>query len=222
MHRPTYIVALLAALALCHSATAGVLEFRTYSTATQKLASPLFGAASPVTIAANGTQDFTFDTGTGIAGVTSDLSGADFPNPLSPGSFWSYHLVNTTTVGSFTPSGPGTYTATFPVQFALTLTSGPLAGVTFETNSMLPPPVFTADTALPFPPGTTFASPDPVGIYAAVTVPGFFNAGDLIADSFDRTVVIDTVIPEPASLVVACIGVAGMAGFTWRRRKHAA
>ena len=184
------------------TAIGAATQFSTETTATQMLYSPLFGA-NPVTIQATGSQTFTFNTGTGVGMVTSNLSGSDFPDPFSAGTFWSYNLYNTSTAGTITPNGPGSYTVDFPVTFALTLTSGPLAGLSFYTEQAA---TFTTVTSLPFPPGTTFAdpnrtdlptSPDAVAIYAGSTVPGYFNAGDQVGVSFDRTVVINAVT-EPA------------------------
>jgi hypothetical protein len=224
MHRSALILAFAVALAPSGAANAGLIEFSTDGSATQMIDSPLFGG-TPITLTATGGQHFTFDTGTGVANVVANFNGNDLPNPFSPGSFWSYHLFNTTTAGTFTPEGGGLFKVTFPVLFELTITSGPLSGVSVVTKDVA---TFTADTTLPFQPGTIFGdptrtslptSPDAVTIYAADTVPALFNAGDPVGISFDRTVLDAHVLPEPATLTL--LGIAGVSfgGFTWLRRK---
>src|SRR5688572_6095069 len=117
---------------LCLSSAAqGEIIFTTRSTAKQTIASPLFGGA--VNISASGPQIFTFDLGAGTASVTSAFQGTDLPDPFTPGGFLSYDLFNTATTGTIAQNLDGTFNIDFSLLFELVVTSGPLAGLTFET-----------------------------------------------------------------------------------------
>lgn len=77
--------------------------------------------------------------------------------------------------------------------------------------------IFTASlTGLPYPPGTTFVSPERVNLYLQVG-PGFDPTRDpVIGQSFGRTL---TVVPEPSAALSLLIGSAALAGgLRWRRR----
>ncbi len=160
----------------------------------------------------------------GTATVTSAFTGTDFPNPLSRGSFLNYDLYNTTTTGTVTQVG-SMYDVNFSVLFELQLTSGPLAGVTFQAESFA-----TFDAAIipsiPFPVGTSFSDPnspnDVVPIYVKSDPTNTFPVGAEVGASFDRAV---TVVPEPSSLsltTAAALATLMGLGFTWRRRRQAA
>jgi hypothetical protein len=214
-------VAVLSAACLGLEARAGTM-FDTQSTATQMISSPLLGP-NPVTLTAPGPQHFTIDTALGTAGVTSAFRGSDFPDPLNPGQFLTYDLYNTQTTGTVTTNGSGTYDITYHLLFELKLTSGPLAGLTFET---LQNATFAASNipSIPFPAGTAFFDPngspaDLVNIYVKYDPTGTFPAGTLVGASFDRLVTVNQVVPEPSSLTSA--GLAALLGlcFAWRRRK---
>jgi hypothetical protein len=105
---PTWVgITLLSGLCLGVEARAGLIVFDTESTATQIISSPLFGGAVPLD--ATGPQQFTINTTTGAANVTSAFQGSDFPNPYAPGQFFTYDLYNTVTTGTVTTNPSGSY-----------------------------------------------------------------------------------------------------------------
>ena len=106
--------------------------FETESTATQTITSPFVGGSA--VISAHGLQTFTIDTTLGTAGVTSAFYGSDFPDIADPSLPFTYFLTNTTTIGTVTTEPSGSYDISFRILFTLTLTSGPDAGVTFQTK----------------------------------------------------------------------------------------
>jgi hypothetical protein len=221
MSRNLLALAVVSLLTLGSSARAAVI-FETVSVARQTLTSPLFGSA-PVVISATGAQIFTLDLGTGMAGVTSDFQGTDLPDPLNPGSFLNYDLYNipASTTGTVVLNGAGSYDVSFELLFELMITSGALAGQTFETLAFA---TFAASNipSIPFPAGTVFADPTPpdtVAIFAKTSLPGVYNAGDPVGTSSDRTVTILRVVPEPANIVTLGIGALCLAGMSWKRRR---
>lgn len=202
-----FTLTLAATLALAGSASAQVV-FNTNSVATQTITSPVFGGAVP--LSATGIQTFTINTATGFAGVTSDLHGSDLPNPLAPGTFLNYDLYNTATTGTITPSGSGPYVVSFSLLFELRVTSGPLTGLTFETQDQA---TFTAlnVASVPFPANTSFSDPTPpdtVAIFVKTDPTNTFPPGTLIGTSSDRLVVAISVVPEPSSLTLAGLSAA--------------
>jgi hypothetical protein len=214
-------LAVVGLLTLGSSARAAVI-FETVSVATQTIASPLFGS-DPVVISATGVQIFTLDLGTGVAGVTSDFKGTDLPDPLNPGSFLNYDLYNipASTTGTVVLNSSGSYDVDFQLLFEVMITSGDLAGQTFETQEFA---TFAATNipSIPFPAGTVFADstpPDTVVIFAKTSLPGVYNAGDPVGTSSDRTVTILNVVPEPASIVTLGMGALCLAGMSWKRRR---
>jgi hypothetical protein len=214
------VLSLAAGLHLGSAARAGFI-FDTQSMASQTISSPLFGS-DPVVITAMGSQQFSLDLATGVASVESFFQGTDLPDPLSPGSFLSYDLYNTpaSTTGSVSINAAGNYDVVFTLLFELKITSGPLAGQTFETTQLA---TFAAldVPSLPFPDGTAFADPNPadtVVIYAKTSLPGVYNAGDPIGTSSGRTVTVLSVVPEPSGLATLGTGALGLLGcLCWRR-----
>ena len=199
---------LVSALGLSRRAEAGfVSDFYTDSTATQSISSPFY-PNGPISITGHGQQHFVVDTDTGIASVTSFFQGSDLPNPFGPGHF-TYDLYNTTTGGVVTPTGPGVYTITFELKFELKVTSGALAGLIVETHD---DSKFEASgiANFPFLPGTSFldpVKPDSVNLYVKNDFGGL-KAGDPFGQSFDRIVTINSIVPEPSSLVLGLMGAA--------------
>ena len=213
--------ALLSGLFLGVEARAGVVVFDTQSTATQMIYSPLFGGAVPLDAA--GPQQFTIDTTTGAAYVTSAFQGSDFPNPYSPGQFFTYDLYNTVTTGTVITNPSGTYDISYSLLFELKLTSGPLAGLIFET---LDNATFASSgiPTLPFPPGTAFSDPagpanDSVNIYVKYDPTGTFAAGTLAGVSFDRLVTVNSIVPEPSSIVSGSLAAVICFYCGWRRSR---
>jgi PEP-CTERM motif len=204
---------------LWQTSTANAMfDFMTDSTATMTLDSPLLGA--PFSITSTGTQDFSINTSTGVASVTSLFQGSDFPNPFGSGTL-TYNLYNTTTGGTVTTTSPGVFTIKFSLLFELDITgTSPLAGLQLVTQQNA---IFQASniTNIPFPSGTVFADPaspnDVVGVFIQQDPTGTFNPGDQAGTSFDRSVIINSVIPEPSSLALFAIG-AGTATFFARAR----
>jgi PEP-CTERM motif len=206
----------------CCPADAG--QFTTTTVATQTIYSPAFGP-NPVTITATGTQFWDINTATGVGSVTSTLIGNDLPNFFGVGpAFLSYDLYNTTTAGTVTSLGGGLYKAEFDVLFALTILNGPVPGFTFFTQDLA---TFIApSTPVPFVAGTVFSDPSlGVGLFgpnSSDAVKIYAPDGSLAGYSYDRTVTITGVTPEPASFTIFGIGIAGMAGYGWRQRKTTA
>jgi len=220
MDRLRFGLGLAAALSFGPIAGAAIV-FDTNSLAVQMIESPLFGGA-PFVLSAPGTQRFTLDLEAGVANVTSDFKGTDLPDPLNPGGFLTYDLYNTpaSTTGTVALNGMGTYDIVLTLLFELSITSGPLAGQTFETQQFA---TFAAlgVPLIPFPDGTVFSDPTPpdlVVIFAKTTLPGVYNAGDPIGTSSGRTVTILNVVPEPASL--AMVGLAAVVGLTALTRRR--
>ena len=211
MRRTMLGVCLISALGLAHEAKAGFIsEFSTNTTATQSISSPFY-PGGPITITSRGPQHFVINTNTGIASVTSFFQGDDLPNPLGPGSL-RYNAYNTTTAGTVTQTAPGVYTITFELLFELQVTSGSLAGLIVETHDAAK---FEASNLgnFPFLPGTAFldpVKPDAVNLYVKDAF-GPLAAGSLFGQDFDRTVTINSIVPEPSSLALALMGV-GLGG----------
>ena len=195
----------------------GDIIFTTQSTATQVITSPLFGGS--VSLTATGPQVFTLNPATGFADVTSDFKGSDLPDPLNPGGFLSYDLFNTTTMGTVVQNPSGSFDVSFEVLFELRVTSGPLAGLTFETQQFA---TFSAANvpAIPFPPGTAFSDPTPpdtLPIFVKFDPTGTFPPGALVGTSSNRVVTINSVVPEPPGAIL--LASAGLLGALWMRRR---
>jgi hypothetical protein len=195
--------------------------FNTESSATQMIYSPLLGGT--VMLDAYGPQQFTVDTATGFANVTSDFKGSDFPDPLNPGHTLTYDLYNTVTTGTVTTTPSGAYDISYQLLFELKITSGVMAGFTFETLQYA---TFAASNipTLPFPVGTAFSDPngpgnDAVNIYVKYDPTNTYAPGTLAGVSFDRVVTVDAIVPEPSTLTLAMFAVVPAIGFwRWRRR----
>jgi hypothetical protein len=207
-------LALISGLCLCLDARAGTSVFNTESTATQMISSPLLGN---FTLTATGTQTFTIDTSSGMANVTSMFRGSDFPDPIS-GQHDTYNLYNTLTTGTVTTNPSGSYNISFQLLFELDVTSGPLDGLSFVTMENA---TFAASNVptLPFPAGTAFSDPsgsDSVNIFLKDAF-GQFPAGTEVGASFDRLVTVNSIVPEPSSLVSASLATLICIGVAWRR-----
>ncbi len=201
-------------------ARGGTYVFDTESTATQTIYSPLLGGS--VNLTSHGPQEFTLDTTSGSANVTSEFKGSDFPVPGY--GYVTYDLYNTMTTGTVTKSTTGPYVVSFQLLFELKLTGGPLAGLTFET---LDNATFTASNipTIPFPAGTAFSDPggsDTVNIYVKSDPTNTYAPGTLAGTSSNRLVTINSIVPEPSSLVMALTaGLAGL-GLGYARRRGSA
>ena len=202
---------LVSGLCLGLEARAGLIVFDTESTATQNISSPLLGN---FTLTATGTQEFTIDTTNGTANVTSMFRGTDFPGQST------YNLYNTVTTGTVTTNPSGSFNISFKLLFELDVISGAYAGLSLVTRDNA---IFTASNVptLPFPAGTAFSDPsgsDTVNVYLKNAF-GNFPAGTLAGTSSDRLVTINSVIPEPSSLVSAGLATLIGTGVGWRRRR---
>lgn len=197
------------------------IVFSTESTATQQINSPLLGGT--FTLVAHGPQTFDIDLATGTASVTSAFKGSDFPDPFEPSVPFTYDLYNTATTGTVTQVG-SMYDVSFSLLFELKLTSGPLAGLTFET---LDNATFAASNipTIPFPAGTSFSDPmapmDAVNIYVKYDPTFTFPVGTLAGYSFDRVVTINEVVPELSSFTLAA-SLAALTGLGLARRRRRA
>lgn len=219
---PTWVcLTLLSGLCLGVDARAGLVVFDTESTATQMIYSPLLGGT--VALDAAGLQQFTINTTTGAADVTSAFQGSDFPNPYSPGQFFTYDLYNTVTTGTVTTNLSGSYDISYSLLFELKLTSGPLAGLIFET---LQDATFASSDipTLPFPVGTAFSDPagpanDGVYIYVKYDPTGTYAPGTLAGESFDRVVTVNSIVPEPSSIVSVSLATVICVFCGWRRSR---
>lgn len=211
-----FCLSLAATFSLTQTAT-GTVVFETHSTATQTIASPLFGGA--VVITGVGTQVFTIDPSSGFANVASDFKGSDLPNPLLPGGFLTYDLYNTATTGTVTINGSGSYN----IDFELRITNGPLSGLTFETMQLA---TFAASNipTLPFPIGTAFSDPTPpdtLAISVKFDPTHTFSVGTVIGTSSNRVVTIDGIIvPEPATWLMGAMGAGIIATLLRRKEKE--
>jgi hypothetical protein len=215
---PTLVgLALLSGLCLGLEARAGTIVFDTESTATQNISSPLLGN---FTLTATGPQQFTIDTTNATANVTSMFQGSDFPDPFT-GLHDTYNLYNTVTTGTVTTNPSGSFNISFKLLFELDVTSGALAGLSLVTTQDA---IFAASNVptLPFPAGTAFSDPsgsDSVNVFLKNAF-GPYPAGTLAGTSFDRLVTVNSVIPEPSSIVSASLATLIGLGVGWRRRRN--
>jgi PEP-CTERM motif len=201
-------LAILSGLCLCREARAGLYVFDTESTATQMISSPLLGTFP---LDASGTQQFTINTTTGFANVTSSFQGSDLPDPFT-GQNDTYNLYNTATTGSVTMNPSGSYNISFQLLFELDVTSGALNGLslvtmenaTFENVNV---------TALPFPVPIAFSDTsggsDSVGVYLKNDF-GNYTAGTQAGVSYDRIVTVNSIVPEPSGIALLGLGVVGL------------
>ena len=198
-------------------ARADLFEFDTISTADLDFVSLLiYGDSNPRQLSSTGPQSFSIDTTAGTADVDSFFQGNDLEDPFNPGGFLSYELYNTTTSGTVTPSGtPGLFDVDFTLLFELEITSGAFAGVIFETTDFTS--FTTTDATMPFAPGTIFSSPGPIDIFVKVDPTGTFPPGTFVGTTDNRTVTVNSVIPEPASLSLLGFGL-GIVFLRSRRR----
>ena len=142
-------VAVMAGVCQGFAARADQVVFNTLSTATQNIDSVL----GDFSLTSTGTQQFTIDTTSGAANVTSLFKGNDFPDPYSGGSD-GYNLYNTVTTGVATIDGDGSYDITYHLLFELDVTSGDLNGLSLVTE--LNATFATTGASLPFAPGRRF------------------------------------------------------------------
>lgn len=191
----SFVLCVSAAAMLSWTVTANgaATVFTTNSSATQTINSPLFGGS--VSLSSAGPQVFTINPATGVAGVTSDFTGSDLPDPLHPGEFLTYQLYNTVTQGIVKQNNSGSYDITFELLFELKITSGILSGLTFQTLQYAT--FATADvTTIPFPPGTAFsdpAPPDTVVVYLKIARGQKLRLP--LGTSTNRVVTVDEIVP---------------------------
>jgi hypothetical protein len=203
-------LALLSSLCLCREARAGLYVFDTDSTATQMIYSPLL-SNSAFPLDASGTQQFTINTTTGYANVTSFFQGSDLPDPFT-GQNDTYNLYNTATTGSVTMNPSGSYNISFQLLFELDVTSGALNGLSLVTMEIAN---FTnvSVASLPFPVPTSFSDTsgmsDSVGVYLKNDF-GPYTAGTQAGVSYDRLVTVNAIVPEPSGIALLGLGVVGL------------
>lgn len=213
LHRLATALALAMICSATATARAGIV-FDTNSTARLTVTSQLLGGSEFLT--ASGPQHFTIDPVAGTANVTSAFVGHDL---VLLGQTVSYNLYNTITTGVSSKNLSGTYNVSYSLLFELQVTSGALAGLTFETkqNSTFA----SANIAtLPFPTGTVFADPgldDSTNIYVKSSPTPQLPAGTLVGTTSGRTVTIDSIVPEPATWALGLLG-AGLAGISAVRK----
>jgi hypothetical protein len=159
--------------------------------------------------------------------VSSHLSGV-FPSPLPPIPFELFAGTPdlSPSLGVISnvvqdPNDPG-----FATGAASSFVSGDSSTIAFFKQVLPdgttiysdpdPAAIFTASlTGLPYPPGTTFVSPERLNLYLQVG-PGFDPTRDpIIGQSFNRFLV---VVPEPSSAAMLLIGMGALAGGI--RRSH--
>jgi hypothetical protein len=203
------------------AAGAARVQFETQSTGVQTISSDL-SPAGPIVLHASGTQRFTLDPAAGVADVTSDFHGSDFP---TPSGLATYDLYNTATVGTVIEAA-GVFKAHYSLLFELKVTGGDLAGVVFETREGA---IFEGTVAsLPFPPDSVFGDPnrpddgvaihvkaDPNGVMASLGV----RVGDPAGRSSNRVVTTLGVVPGPGGQTLLGLGLAGAIGAALRRSR---
>ena len=152
------------------------------------------------------------------------VSGQRFPQSLQSRAVLShYDLYNTVTTGTVTTNPSGSYDISYSLLFELKLTSGPLAGLIFET---LQDATFAASDipTLPFPAGTAFSDPagpanDGIYIYVKYDPTGTYAPGTLAGESFDRVVTVNSIVPEPSSIVSGSLAAVICVFCGWRRSR---
>jgi hypothetical protein len=216
MRSLTFPITLAIAFSFGLATEAGVVVLDTYSTAKQTITSPLLSGGEAVIIA-SGPQHFTFDLTTNVATVTSAFTGNDLPIAALGGATVAYDLYNTTTTGTVVLNGSGTYDIDFQLLFELKITSpGPLFGLTFETLTNSNFSVHGLPT-LYIPPGTVFQDLTGGSDVTPIYIKG--DPSSPVGTSSGRTVTINTVVPEPSSLLLGAVAISLTGAMIGRNRR---
>ena len=185
--------------------------------------SPLLGGT--VALDASGTQQFTIDTTTGMAGAFGvGVSGQRFPQSVQSRAVFHVRPLQHSDHRHGDHQNPsGSYDISYSLLWSLKLTSGPLAGLIFET---LQDATFAASDipTLPFPAGTTYSDPagpanDGIYIYVKYDPTGTYAPGTLAGESFDRVVTVNSIVPEPSSIVSGSLATVICVFCGWRRSR---
>jgi hypothetical protein len=143
-----------------------------------------------------------------VFGNIPPLTGADFSgsitnvvqNPADPG--YATGQPSSFQSGNFSFGG-----ASFGFEF----TSGPFMGLTVFTDPTVPFSFSSTFDGLPPSNGTVLVNSGP-------DVLNILYNGQVVAQSSDRRIVINSAIPEPSGILLLSVGVAGLCGFMLRCR----